>query len=98
PNLMAYLEHLEQGVSAAENDSESEKARLNACIITSLRTDTGLDRGFLSDRWGRSALAELMRTADGFIASGRLEEAGEHIRIPEKEWLTADSILRELIQ
>ncbi|MDE6125516.1 MAG: radical SAM family heme chaperone HemW, partial [Muribaculaceae bacterium] len=33
PNLMAYLEHLEQGVSAAENDSESEKDRLNDYII-----------------------------------------------------------------
>lgn len=97
PNIMKYLGELEQGRSAAEIDEETAADRLNDYIITSLRTDTGLNMQFLREKWGEDSLEALKAAAKPFVNSGKLIETDNHIIIPEREWLTADSVLRELI-
>lgn len=97
PNILAYLDRIENGGTAFEVDEETETDRLNDYIITSLRTDNGLSFDFLRSRWGEGAYDRLMKNARPFIESGKLETTDDGIRIPETEWLTADAILRELI-
>ncbi len=97
PNILAYLDRIENGGTAFEVDEETETDRLNDYIITSLRTDNGLSFDFLRSRWGEGAYDRLLKNAGPFIESGKLETTDDGIRIPEKEWLTADAILRELI-
>lgn len=97
PNILAYLGRIEKGEPAFEVDEETETDRLNDYVITSLRTDNGLNFDFLRSRWGDGTYDRLMKNAGPFIESGKLETTDDGIRIPEKEWLTADAILRELI-
>ncbi len=97
PNIMAYLRDIEGGLCPAETDEETESDRLNDYIITSLRTDTGLALDFLRDRWGLETFQSVGQAADPFLLSGHLTMTAAGFRIPECHWLTADSILRELI-
>ncbi len=96
-NIMAYLREIENGRDPSETDIETETDRLNDYIITSLRTASGLDRSFLEKRWGTDALAALTDAAAPFYHTGALIATDRGMRIPERNWLTADSILRELI-
>lgn len=96
-NILSYLDAIEQGKTAVEADEESETDRLNDYIITALRTDTGLDLAFMRDRWGDKSTDAFIKSSAHFIVSGKLASSGQRIRIPESSWLTADSILRELI-
>ncbi|MCM1070683.1 MAG: radical SAM family heme chaperone HemW [[Clostridium] fimetarium] len=97
PNIMAYLRDIEGGLCPTETDEETESDRLNDYIITSLRTDTGLALDFLRDRWGLETLQSVSQAANPFFQSGHLTMTPAGFRIPECHWLTADSILRELI-
>lgn len=82
-NLKAYLENPE---GAAQIEEETDDNRFNDRLITALRTDRGID--------------EAIFTPDELQTARRLlEPAGPgRLRIAESNWLTANSILLELIR
>lgn len=97
PNLMEYLRKIENNSLAVEIDEETETDRINDYIITSLRTDKGLNLEFLRHKWGSDARKHMEDLMSNHLSAGRLNANGSYISIPERYWLTADSILRELI-
>ena len=85
------------GTAACSPENETNGNRYNDYIITSLRTSTGYSPRFALDRFGSTLTAQFNRNRLA-LAAGMLEQLPDgNLRIPEREWLKADSILRELI-
>lgn len=90
PNLREYLG---DNFPVAVVDEENSTDRINDRIITSLRTSDGLDPEDIPAEI-RGEFLELCRP---FLNNGTLIDDNGSLRIPEKEWLRSDSILREII-
>lgn len=97
-NLLKYLEKIERGVVAAELDEETLEDSINDYIITSLRTKNGLSLPLVKNRWGEGFVNAIRTNGEKFISAGQLILSDSRsLIIPEKYWLTADAILRELL-
>ena len=96
-NIIKYLDLIESGRLAYDTDEESEINRFNDYVITSLRTNDGFDTG-LAQRLFSAELTECFRKNAAALPENvlTLTPEGNYV-IPEKNWLTADSVLRELI-
>lgn len=81
------------GLGVYEQEDFDEMSRFNDRIITSLRTDRGLDPAMLAE------FPEAQEEAERLISSGMLvrNPAGSLV-IPEELWLQSDSIMRDLIR
>lgn len=106
--LHQYVKSLEAHQSPAVVDEENLIDKINDYIITSLRTTDGLSLSLMEQRWGATPLrdefdnsvslvATFLKKAEPFLADNRLISTQHHIAIPERHWLTADSILRDLL-
>lgn len=96
-NTGVYMSLISAGTAACSQDDETDVNRYNDYIITSLRTSTGYSPRFALDRFGSTLTAQFNRNRLA-LAAGMLEQLSDgNLRIPEREWLKADSILRELI-
>ncbi|MDE6282358.1 MAG: radical SAM family heme chaperone HemW [Muribaculaceae bacterium] len=71
--------------------------KLNDYIITSLRTSSGLSLSQAETIGGSDLKSYLIANLSKEIAKDNLIETDGRVRIPENLWLTADSILREVI-
>ncbi len=94
PSLTGYLKALESGVLPTETEEETESDRFNDMLITALRTSRGLDL----DAVPLGRIDQLMRDAKPHIERGALVGSGRRLLIPEREWLMADAVMRDLIQ
>jgi coproporphyrinogen III oxidase-like Fe-S oxidoreductase len=59
-------------------------------IMLSLRTDKGIDAGFLHGNCSKEDIGRLLET-------GALVRTGDRYRIPEDHFFVSDEIIRELI-
>lgn len=74
-------------------EEESDEEKVNDCIITGLRTSSGLVLDRIEERFhGR-----IMQAAKPYLQSGKLIEKGGALVIPERHWLVADAIMRDLL-
>ena len=78
---------------AARVDPETPSNRFNDLIITALRTSAGLRKDDITDTFRTEFQANLRP----LLASGAVTDLGDSYAIPASRWLTADSILRDLI-
>lgn len=93
-NLMRYLSAISDGATAFEIDVEDDDNRFNDRIITSMRTKNGIDATDIpAERRFR-----LMKDALPLIGQGYIVSDGGYLRIPERHWPIADSIMAELMQ
>lgn len=99
-NLKAYVASLTANPPRipAIAEHESHVNKINDYIITSLRTAAGLSLPVIESRWGCGARHLLENNMVQFKKNGRIAENHlGNLIIPEKHWLTADAILREVI-
>lgn len=96
-NLKEYIQNIERGEVAAIIDEEDSSDRINDYIITSLRTASGMDLALIERKWGSGVKKTILSQANGLIGDGRLILTGNQLVIPEAEWLTADSVMREML-
>lgn len=89
PDLNSWLKEPAQ----VEFDEENRLNLLNDMIIISLRTARGLPREHFSAHEWR----QITTAAAPFLADGTLVEENGHLRIPEKDWLQSDAVMRELL-
>lgn len=75
-----------------EDDLETAADRVNDLIMIRLRTAEGLEKDAVTS--GR--LAEIMQSAEPWLRSGHLADSGTHLFIPERSWLLADAVIRDL--
>lgn len=99
-NLGAYMKALLKKIpeTAFQEEPETTINKVNDYIITSLRTSSGLSRSLLKSKWGRETASLVEANLSHLRATGHIVLNGEaNYRIPEKYWLTSDSILRDII-
>lgn len=96
-NMKVYMNTISAGATACSQEDETDGNRYNDYIITSLRTSAGYSPQFALERFGSGLTTQFNRNCIG-LPSGMLELLPSgNMRIPEREWLKSDSILRELI-
>jgi oxygen-independent coproporphyrinogen-3 oxidase len=88
-NIQKYI----ATIPSFEVEDESLIDRTNDLIITGLRTSQGLDVNRISDLYR----AEVLAAAKPYLATGQLMRRADRLIIPEKTWLIADAIMRDLI-
>jgi len=94
PALKSYLQALECGALPGEVEVETDADRFNDMLITALRTSQGLALDDVPER----RLVRLMADAKPHLKSGALVQTGSHLLIPERKWLLADAVMRDLLQ
>lgn len=88
-DLRAYLTDPVQTVEESEDDEE----KIDDLIIISLRRASGLD----TDRIPEPYRSRLLESAAPHLAQGTLVAEGKIIKIPERHWLRADAVMRDLL-
>lgn len=96
-NTKAYMDAISVGATACSQEEETDSNRYNDYIITSLRTSTGYSPQFALDRFGSELATQFNRNRMGLPPQMLEQLPGGNLRIPEREWLKSDSILRDLI-
>lgn len=87
PDIRQYLRQIQEGHTACEEEVETEEELLDDRILTGLRTSTGVPADIVLPRARRLI-------ADGYLSPS---EDGRQLRIPERHWLLADWIIRQLL-
>lgn len=96
-NINTYLKKINSGILPCSTDPETPADRFNDYIITSLRTNDGFDTSLACEIFPcdlTSRFIENVRLLP--VGTLTLTDRGMYV-IPEKDWLTSDAILRELI-
>jgi oxygen-independent coproporphyrinogen-3 oxidase len=99
PHLKRFLAAIETEHIAADIDEETTLNQINDYIITSLRTSYGLALPVIQERWGSTYAITLAQSIRPLLRDGLLQKCNnkQTYRIPERFWLTSDSIMRELV-
>lgn len=96
-NIRIYIDKIENGMTAYSVDDENPINRFNDYVITSLRTNDGFDIAFARQHFTDSIIGRFINNVsklpDGAINQNN---SGNYV-IPERQWLTSDAVLRELI-
>lgn len=99
-NLGVYMEALLKKIpeTAFQEEPETTINKVNDYIITSLRTSYGLSSSLLKSKWGSETASMVEANLSHLRATGHIVPTAKgNDRIPEKYWLTSDSILRDII-
>lgn len=96
-DIPGYIAATAAGKIQAVAEDETATERFNDYIITRLRTAAGIDLSDLTSRWPPAFAARLSAESRRHVASGCLVATSSRLYIPERYFLTADSVLRDLI-
>ena len=96
-NTKVYMNTISAGATACSQEDETDGNRYNDYIITSLRTSAGYSPQFALERFGPDITTLFNRNCLGLPQRMLEQLPSGNLRIPEREWLKSDSILRELI-
>ncbi|MDE6317675.1 MAG: radical SAM family heme chaperone HemW [Muribaculaceae bacterium] len=97
PDIKGYLAALSAGRIAAQTEEENFDELFNDYIITGLRTADGLSIAQLKQRFPESFIADLHRDMAPLLHAGQLQLT-DRLAIPERYWLKADAIMRDLLR
>ncbi|MDE7153857.1 MAG: radical SAM family heme chaperone HemW [Muribaculaceae bacterium] len=95
-DIKLYINRLSNHETVFEAEPETITEQLNDMIITALRTSDGLKISSL-DRFPPHLVNEFMQNMRRQLAAGNLIGTSDRIVIPERLWLRADAVMRELI-
>lgn len=95
-NNPLYIKAIREGKDYFEEEILSIKDRLNEYILTSLRTNWGIDLRHFENQFGPENLKNLMAELSPYIESKQVLEEGEKILLSEKGKLVADKITSDL--
>lgn len=70
--------------------------RFNEYVMTSLRTDAGVDIQNMARRFGAERAAEFEKVAARHLASGLIMRCGDRWSIPPEKYLVSDAVISDL--
>lgn len=98
-NIANIKRYLTNPTYAGETETESTTDRVNDAILIGLRTAAGLSLNHIAAVGGKDTVAEIMDSAKKHLATELLIAPDDQtLLIPEKHWLIADSVIRDLMQ
>ena len=95
-NNPLYIKSIRIGQAYFEEEILSTTDKLNEYILTSLRTNWGLNLTFFENQFGIENLHSLMTEISPYLKSGQVHREGEKILLSEKGKLVADKITSDL--
>ncbi|MDE6265775.1 MAG: radical SAM family heme chaperone HemW [Muribaculaceae bacterium] len=95
-DIQGYITSITEGNLCYEEEMESCEEQFNDLIITSLRTSDGMDIEQVK-RFPEYIATEFSENMNRQLRRGNLISSGNRLTIPEKRWLEADAVMRELL-
>ena len=92
-----YIDGIEAGDCVSETETLSPSDIFNDYVITALRTSSGIDMDYLQHEQPRQMVDYLKHQAESFVAAGKLEYAGNHLKLTHSGIFVSDEIMEELI-
>lgn len=80
------------------SETLSDKDKINEYLLTTLRTIWGADLYCVEKNFGSRVKYNLLKKAEKYIASGRLESNSLNLRIPTKYYIVSDGIISDLFE
>jgi oxygen-independent coproporphyrinogen-3 oxidase len=93
-NIVSYMEGIETGHPAFEQEMLDEDTRYNDIVMTALRTREGLDCSLLTAQ----QRAYCLRLAQRFIDDGLLTLSSQHLRLTRKGLFVSNMVMSELMK
>lgn len=95
-NNAAYIRALQEGHIPFEAETLTDTQRLNEYVMTSLRTIEGMNMNRIRLEWGDTAAERILRDAQPFFQSGKINMNGNNVLLTREGKLFADGIAAEL--
>ncbi|GAC1587379.1 MAG: hypothetical protein NVS3B8_01420 [Chitinophagaceae bacterium] len=95
-NNVLYIQSLAEGKIPFEAEKLTDIQRLNEYIMTSLRTQEGLDLHFTAINFGEKARLQIQKSSNKFIAGDKLLLNGAALQLTREGKLFADGIAADL--
>ncbi|MDE6801575.1 MAG: radical SAM family heme chaperone HemW [Muribaculaceae bacterium] len=95
-SIKSYIEVINSGKCCYIIDDEAEWQQFNDLILVSMRTSEGLSLSRL-DSMPRHYVDDFTAQLRPLLSQGAVIMENGSIKIPERNWLTSDAIIRELI-
>ena len=92
-----YIGGIMAGDCVSETETLSPSDIFNDYVITALRTSSGIDMDYLEREQPRQMVDYLRHQAESFVAAGKLEYAGNHLKLTHCGIFVSDEIMEELI-
>ena len=96
-NAAQYIGGIMAGICVSETETLSPSDIFNDYVITALRTSSGIDMDYLEREQPRQMVDYLRHQAESFVATGKLEYAGNHLKLTHSGIFVSDEIMEELI-
>lgn len=97
-NLSDIHGYIESTAPVCIKEETTEDERIDEYIMVRMRTSEGLDIEKFTSLFGKKNTETVLFRARPHISSGRLIKNGSMLQIPERFWLTSDSIIIDLFQ
>ena len=94
----AYAKAMMAGLRVAESETVGNSERLNEYLMTSLRTDEGIDLGKIQNDWGQDERDRIAGEMDRQVAERLAEETPKGFRLNTRGWLFADGIAARMFR
>jgi len=95
-NNALYIQSLAEGKLPFEEEVLSATQRLNEYIMTSLRTQEGLNTAYIEQQFGKSASGLLHKNSHKYITTQKLLRNGDTLQLTTEGKLFADGIAADL--
>lgn len=95
-NNALYIQSVTAGELPFEEETLTTIQRLNEYIMTSLRTQEGLDTTYISHHFGDVASEQLQKNSSKYISSQKLLRSGAKLQLTKEGKLFADGIAADL--
>lgn len=95
-NNALYMKSIQAGTVPFEIESLTTRMQFNEYIMTTLRTSAGCNLEWVAEKFGKDRVLHLLAHSQPFIAAGKMERAGEALRLTTAGRLFADGIAGEL--
>ncbi len=95
-NNAVYIKSISKQQLNFEKETLTAPQQVNEYIMTSLRTQWGLDIKKVTAQWGNDTTKELLRSAQPFLTNGQMSNTNEHLILTKKGKAIADYIASEL--
>lgn len=96
-SIHAYLEGINSGKRAFEQETLDGETRYNEQVITSLRTSDGLNLAGLENDYGPARLAYCLEQAKRHIAAGNLVVEGGCLKLSPRGIFISDGVMSDLL-
>ena len=96
-NTAEYIKGISSDSCVSEEEQLSASDIFNDYVITALRTSSGIDMDYLEREQPRQMVENLKHQAESFVASGKLEYSGNHLKLTHSGIFVSDEIMEAMI-